>query len=98
MIECRNSTVQDYQCQIIAKTNPKLFEKPEIAFDACLAKELFHLWDMGIKTNGCCCGRHVNCIKNLAYIGVFPEYRSQMLALGYKELNNKNHFKPKTKL
>lgn len=97
MIECRISKVQEYQCQVIGQTDGKLFDKPQISFDACLAKEIFYLWDLGIKTSGCCCGRHFNSGKN-SYIGVYPEFRSQMLALGYKELCVRNQFKPKTKL
>ena len=74
-----------------------------ISFDACLVKELFWLWDMGIETVGCCCGKHTNCEKDLAYIQVKEKFILKMKRLGYKEdINYKqkpcNSFIPKSEL
>ena len=38
-----------------------------VSIDKCLLPEIIQLWEMGIKTTGCCCG-HGNI--NMAYIGV----------------------------
>lgn len=90
MIPCRMSTVQEYQCQVVAGGK---------AVDACLAKELFYLWDVGIVTTGCCCGKHYNSPKHSAFISVFPEFVPKMMALGYVCTGHaKDHFVPKTKV
>ena len=100
-IKCRNSKVQEYQCQVCVKT-PWKSSKEWICFDACLVKELFLLWDKGIITNGCCCGKHLNNKKDVSYIGVYPEYIGKMKKLGYKVRINstdktiENIFIPKT--
>ena len=91
MIECRKSKVQCYECQVVKNVFGK-----NIAFDACLAKELFFLWDKGIVTTGSCCGQHIDCDVNMnAYISVYDNYRQQMLDLGYCEFK-KCHFYAKT--
>lgn len=51
-----------------------------VAIDKCLLPEILKLWELGIKTTGCCCG-HGN--KNLAFIGVDPRYIGKMKQLGY---------------
>lgn len=51
------------------------------AVDKCLVAEVINLWEMGIKTTGCCCG-HGD--QEFAFIGVEPEYIPRMKALGYK--------------
>ena len=72
-----------------------------IAIDKCLLPEIIYLWEMGIKTNACCCGHGKN---NLAIIGVEPEYIGKMKSLGYKvkfnpsRPNDEDSFIPKTKL
>lgn len=95
MIECRKSMVQEYQCQVVHNG---------IAFDACLSKELFFLWDQGITTTGCCCGKHSNDPIGFGFIGVIPEDIQKMKELGYVvRLNpmrpeDDDSFYPKTKL
>ena len=109
-IKCRKSTVQEYQCQILVKTPfirknsiGDIFGK-KVSVDACLVKELFWLWDKGIKTVGCCCGKHINTAKKTsAYIQVSTNCIKKMKRLGYKENKNYrfnpcNSFIPKTKL
>lgn len=94
-MECRKSLAQEYQCQV---------SHNNISFDACLAKELFSLWDLGIETTGCCCGKHQNSGKNQkSYIGVGFKYIYKMKQLGYKVRYNpmrpgdEDSFIPKTK-
>ena len=92
-MNCRKSTIQNYECQVMHNG---------ISFDACLAKELFSLWDMGIITTGCCCGNHVDCDKNMSYIGVDEKFIKSMKELGYVVRINKldklreDSFIPKT--
>lgn len=93
-MKCRSSKVQNYGCTVMKK---------QICFDACLAKELFLLWDKGIETTGCCCGKHSNCKPDMSYIGVENKYISKMKKLGYKVRFNscrpgdEDSFIPKTK-
>jgi hypothetical protein len=78
------------------------FGDRDIAFDACLAKELFFLWDNGIETIGSCCGKHSNSTKEAtAYIQVVEDDIPKMLELGYEEDKNYknspcNSFVPKS--
>ena len=70
------------------------------AIDKCLLPEILRLWEMGIKTTGCCCGHG----KQPPFIGVKPEYISKMKELGYKVHPNpcrpgdEDSFVPKTEL
>ena len=54
--------------------------------DECLLEEIKHLWDLGIETNGCCCGHG----KVDGYIGVNPDGDNigKMEKLGYDHLTN----------
>jgi hypothetical protein len=98
-MECRKSTVQDYECQVKHFINGQW-----IAFDGCLAKELFWLWDKGITTIGSCCGKHTNSNKDTgAFIQVRERDIHTMLELGYEEDKNYkykpcNSFVPKSNL
>lgn len=71
------------------------------AVDKCLLPEILCLWEMGIKTTGCCCGHGK---QELAFIGVTPEYIPRMKQLGYQvqfnecRPNDDDSFVPKTKL
>lgn len=72
-----------------------------VSIDKCLLPEILQLWEMGIKTTGCCCGhgRH-----EMAFIGVQDKYISQMKKMGYKVQYNscrpkdEDIFIPKTEL
>lgn len=94
-MKCRKSNIQLYECQVI---------HAGISFDACMAKELFYLWDQGIKTTGCCCGQHVNQHgpNNFSYIGVVEKDISKMKKLGYEvrvnemDFSREDAFIPKT--
>jgi hypothetical protein len=99
-MRCRRSTVQGYACQVMTKDKyGKL-----IAFDACLAKELFWLWDRGVTTTGCCCGCHIGMRNNMSYIGVIQDDVEYMKSQGYKvrvnpmRPNDEDSFIPKTNL
>ncbi len=98
-VKCRKSKTQEYQCSVMVKA-PWKSSKNFISFDACLAKELFFLWDKGIETTGCCCGKHYKRKNDIPYISVFPKYVDKMIKLGYNSINKekKDHFILKTKL
>jgi len=72
-----------------------------VSIDKCLLPEIIQLWEMGIKTTGCCCG-HGDYSK--AFIGVRDEYIDKMKEMGYKvwynpyRPNDEDSFIPKTKL
>ena len=72
-----------------------------VSIDKCLLPEIIQLWEMGIKTTGCCCG-HGDFSK--AFIGVRDEYIDKMKTMGYKvwynpyRPNDEDSFIPKTKL
>ena len=72
-----------------------------VAVDKCLMREVLDLWEMGIRTTGCCCG-HGKPEK--AFIGVRFEDIDRMKELGYKVAYNscrpgdEDSFIPKTKL
>lgn len=102
-IKCRKSQIQDYRCQVCVKP-PWKSSKEWIGFDACLAKELFWLWDKGIITTGCCCGKHIDDKKDMSYIGVEDEFIEKMKELGYTvrinetDKTREDEFIPKTNL
>jgi len=73
-MECRGSGGQTYECEVVHKG---------ISFDACLAKELFYLWDRGITTTGSCCGKHANVKEGMSFIGVIEKDIPKMKTLGY---------------
>lgn len=71
------------------------------AVDKCLLPEILNLWEIGIKTTGCCCG-HGD--PGMAYIGVEPEFIPRMKEIGYEVYPNvcrpgdEDSFVPKTYL
>ena len=71
-----------------------------VAVDKCLLPEILQLWEMDIKTTGCCCGHD----KLKPFISVKKEFVKQMEEMGYKHQKNKyslkdnTHFYPKTEL
>lgn len=82
--------------------SPNVPPKPyTAAVDKCLLPEILRLWELGIKTTGCCCGHGK---QELAFIGVVPEYIPRMKELGYKvqfnpcRPNDEDSFVPKTEL
>lgn len=74
-----------------------------VNIDKCLLPEIIHLWELGIKTTGCCCG-HGKTDMQEPFIGVEFAYIDKMLELGYKVCPNKyrprdrDSFYPKTVL
>lgn len=99
---CRKSVIGEYNCCVFIVPRWKSSHK-YIAFDKCLANELFYLWDMGIITTGCCCGRHEGKNGENGYIGVLEKFIPKMKRLGYKVRFNpcrpkdEDSFIPKTK-
>lgn len=78
---CKTSMVQEYKCTVWKHT--PFSQDKSICFDMCLASELIHLWNIGIITTGCCCGKHNNSLDNSSFIGVLPEFIPKMKELGY---------------
>ena len=78
------------------KKQPKV-----VCIDKCLLPEIIKLWEMGIKTTGCCCGHGRS---EMAFIGVLPEYIERMKSMGYSVFYNEcrpldeDSFIPKTDL
>ena len=78
-----------YNCKKVVLTAPKNFipynldpdrYKEKIPVDACLAEEIQNLWELGIKTCGCCCGHG----KVLGFINVTDDCIEKMYELGYQ--------------
>lgn len=69
-----------------------------VSIDKCLLPEILELWEMGIKTTGCCCGHG----KLEPFIGVDFDDIQRMKDLGYKVYcnahrpNDEDSFIPKT--
>lgn len=76
-------------------------ESKFVSIDKCLLPEILKLWEMGIKTTGCCCGHGKS---EMSFIGVKPEYIEKMKLLGYEvrfnklRPNDEDSFIPKTSL
>ena len=87
-----------WKCKFAWEDDSKL-EPKLVSIDKCLLHEITHLWEIGIKTTGCCCG-HGDLSK--AFISVHPAYIETMKELGYTTYYNKfnpdakDHFVPKT--
>ena len=75
------SYVQEYECA-------KIVEGYSFCADKCLHDEIIWLNKIGIKTYGCCCGRHVNCEED-AFINIGEEHLCRAIGLGYKYCVNK---------
>ena len=73
-------------------------EPMTVSIDKCLLPEILKLWEMGIKTTGCCCGHG----KDKPFIGVDFDDIQKMKDLGYEVFYNKcrpndeDSFIPKT--
>ena len=75
--------------------------KTEVLVDECLADEIEHLWDKGIKTTGCCCGHGYllgfievteDCIKSMEQLG----YIHYIYDVKYGGNERKDAFIPKS--
>jgi len=88
-MKCRKSKVQEYDCQVCVK--PFFSKDKFICFDKCLVNELFHIWDNGIETVGCCCGGHINN-KGKGYIQVAEKDIKKMEQIGYKHQKNQFNY------
>ncbi len=108
-MKCSEVNFQEYTCcyHIYLPWKCKFAWEPEedahpklVSVDKCLLPELITLWELGIRTTGCCCGHG----KSEPYIGVRFEDIEKMKELGYKVFSNhlrpkdEDSFIPKTKL
>ena len=108
-ISCADIPFQTYEC-CYHITLPWLCKHPweddskkepmTVTIDKCLLPEILKLWEMGIKTTGCCCGHG----KIEPFIGVDFDDIQKMKDLGYKVHYNQcrpddeDSFIPKTVL
>lgn len=96
--DCAYHIYLPWKCKFAWEDDSKL-EPKLVSIDKCLLHEITHLWEIGIKTTGCCCG-HGDLSK--AFISVHPAYIEAMKELGYTTYYNKfnpdakDHFVPKT--
>lgn len=101
---CRDIEVGTYACsQSIMppfKTGFPDKKYRHVSIDRCLINEVTHLWELGVKTTGCCCGHG----KHSPFIGVEFACIDKMKKLGYKVQPNpwrpgdEDSFYPKTKM
>lgn len=78
---------EHYNCKREILTPPQKFikcnssdnYKERISVDACLADEIRHLWEQGIRTTGCCCGHGIM----LGFIEVVEDDIAKMENMGY---------------
>lgn len=106
---CKDIPFQTYEC-CYHVTLPWLCKYPweddsmkeamTVSIDKCLLPEILELWEMGIKTTGCCCGHG----RIEPFIGVDFDDIQKMKDLGYKvhynkcRPNDEDSFIPKTVL
>ena len=101
MCYCKNVEIGSYDNQIIVDA-PKFMlplvnclgeeKEPKICLDKCIANEVLSLWNLGIRTVGCCCGHN----KAKSYIQVKDVCIDKMIELGYVGPFNINCFTPKS--
>ena len=97
--ECTYKIYAPWKCKFPWEDDDKK-EKKVVSIDKCLLPEILELWEMGIKTTGCCCGHG----RSEPYIGVAFDDIQRMKNLGYKVLHNEcrpndeDSFYPKTVL
>ena len=95
-----NQTCVDIPSHMEDYKNYKLSNglKSVICIDNCILEEIKHLWNLEIKTTGCCCGHN----KLDGFIGVVNEDVSKMKQLGYEvrvneiRPNDEDSFHPKS--
>ena len=90
MCNCNNIEIGSYNNQICIDIpshmedykNYRLSKnlKPVICIDNCILKEIQYLWNLGIKTTGCCCGHNILD----GFISVVDEDIPKMKQLGYE--------------
>lgn len=89
---CIDIEIQSYDRQILLHPPNHMYKNNGYCIDLCISQEISFLWMKGIITTGCCCGHN----KVYGYIGVKKEFITEMLELGYKQINNMDdHFYPK---
>jgi hypothetical protein len=97
--DCVYNIMLPYKTKFEWEDDNKL--KPKyVSIDKCLMHEVILLWEIGIKTTGCCCGHGDS---RQPFIGVKKEFIPKMKELGYKvrfnncRPNDEDSFIPKTR-
>lgn len=81
--ECSYNIMVPWLCKLPYESEEMRVPK-YISVDKCMLSEIIGLWEMGIKTTGCCCGHG----KEPPFISVGADYVEQMERLGYAHLAN----------
>lgn len=78
MCNCKNIDIGSYANTIKIKSP---FSNKYIYIDKCILNEIFFLWDMKIRTKGCCCGH------NITHPTVVVDNKNidNMIRMGYKQ-------------
>lgn len=84
--ECARSHLGCFECYEKVEA-PDWSSRRTLCMDKCMVEEVQYLWSLGIRTTGCCCGRHSDSTAG-GYIGVYPEYIEVMEDLGYEVRHN----------
>lgn len=86
--ECKCVDVEmgsyDNQTMLDRPVHMQVNVKTPICVDTCMVDEVKELWDIGIYTNGCCCGHG----SAPPFVGVMPEHIQQMRSMGYQTITN----------
>ena len=100
MCNCINVMAQTYENQVVLDAPVFMLplkncigdiKKPYICVDKCLEREIKELWNLKIKTIGCCCGHNYLA----PYIQVSDDCIEKMKQIGY--IHQKDGiFKPKS--
>jgi hypothetical protein len=95
--ECSYKIYPPWKCKFDWEDDSKK-EPVLVCIDKCLLPEILKLWEMGIKTTGCCCGHG----KDKPFISVDFDDIQKMKDLGYEIFHNEcrpddeDSFIPKT--
>lgn len=77
--ECAYNIMLPYKVKFPWEDDSELVTK-FVSVDKCLIGEIISLWEMGIKTTGCCCGHG----RLEPFIGVQEQFIPLMKEMGYK--------------
>jgi hypothetical protein len=78
-----------YGNQIFVHSPPHMPKSNGYCLDRCVAEEVMALWQLGVRTTGCCCGHRGVCP---AFIGVHDDHIFAMKTYGYSVVEN--HMRP----
>ena len=86
MCKCNGVEFGSYDNIVTVTAPPQIKNKKAICLDACIAREVQHLWSLGIVTTGSCCGH--NKTPDVSFIGVIYDDIEAMKNMGYTVRHN----------